>query len=401
MKIVVFNSGSSTLKFDLLDMAPEGDGQAGRLLARGLVDRIGGDSSVDFKATSGESDRRQLSVKDHHAAVSEAFAWLRSLKLDADINAAGHRVVQGGSVFVEPVLINDSVITRLDELSELAPLHNPGAIQGIRAAREVLGPDIPMVAVFDTAFHATLPDYAYTYALPAELAKRHKVRRYGFHGIAHEYMLRRYSARSGVPVDQSTIITLQLGNGCSMAAIQNGRSVDTSMGFTPLEGLVMGTRAGDIDASVPGYLAEKEGVSIEQVDLWLNKESGLLGVSERSSDMRDLLSAQSQDPRAALAVEMFCYRARKYIGAYMAAMGGAQAVVFGGGIGEHSAEIRARSCEGLQFAGLQLDPGRNEANTGGEELISTDGSKIAVYVVPVDESVLIAQYTEETVSRRG
>jgi acetate kinase len=256
-----------------------------------------------------------------------------------------------------------------------------------------------MVAVFDTAFHASLPDYAYTYALPRDLAERHRIRRLGFHGTAHEYMVERYAQMAGTPTGQSTIITLQLGNGCSAAAIRDGRSVDTSMGFTPLEGLVMGTRSGDVDAGIVSYLADKENIDVAEIDDVLNRKSGLLGMSGRSGDMRDLLSAEGQDPHARLAVEVFVYRVRKYIGAYLAALGGAQAIVFGGGIGENGSSIRARICEGMEWCGLRLDPERNDAAVGTEGRISADGAAIAAYVVRVDESALIARYTAEYVSR--
>jgi acetate kinase len=404
MKILVINSGSSTLKFDLMEVDAVVGGLPSRRLAHGLVDRIGRESSLEFGLEGGEAERREAAVGDHREAVAEVFAWLKNMAarnpgaLGAEIGAVGHRVVHGGDRFVSPTLIDDAVIAELEGLSELAPLHNPAALEGIRAAREVLGPGIPMVAVFDTAFHSTLPEYAFTYAIPHEIAQRYRIRRYGFHGLAHEYMLRRYAEIAGVAVGAATIITLQLGNGCSATSIRGGRSVDTSMGFTPLEGLVMGTRSGDLDPSVVGYLAEKEGVSVEEVDTWLNKRSGLLGISGRSSDMRDLLGAMESDARARLAVDVFCYRVRKYIGAYLAVLGGAQAVVFGGGIGEHAPVVLERICAGMEWCGLRLDPERNAATTGGEARISADEAGIAAYVVAVDESVLIAQYTAERVA---
>ena len=260
----------------------------------------------------------------------------------------GHRVVHGGERFVSPVQLTDTMLSELEALNELAPLHNPAALQGIRAARSLLGPDVPMVAVFDTAFHASMPPHASTYALPRELAERHHARRYGFHGIAQESMLRGYSAMTGIAADRATLITLQLGNGCSAAAIRNGRSVDTSMGFSPLEGLVMGTRSGDLDPTLVGYLARREKVDAAEVEQWLNTRSGLLGVSGLSSDMRDLLREAPRQPAAALAVELFCYRAWKVRGRLP---GGARrrgdAIVFGGGIGEHAPAIRARIAEGM------------------------------------------------------
>jgi acetate kinase len=435
MRILVLNSGSSTLKFDLftVDSAANGGDLASSKLVHGSVDRIGSDNatfhlSMVSTTRAGNSAEEQgegrelkgVIVRDHREAVSEVFKWLRTISLATDndkhdgprhgqhdnagsgieIDAVGHRVVSGGDRYREPAVIDDAVLASLDSISELAPLHNPPALLGIRAAREVLGPSVPMVAVFDTAFHSTLPDYAHTYALPHELVERHGIRRYGFHGTAHEYMLRRYAAITGTPQQRATIVTLQLGNGCSAAAIRDGRSIDTSMGFTPLEGLVMGTRSGDLDPAIVGYLAAKESVEAAEIESLLNRRSGLLGISGRSSDMRDLLQAEDQDARARLAVEVFCYRVRKYIGAYLAALGGAQALVFGGGIGEHAPTIRASICAGMEWCGLRLDPDRNSATTDGEGRISPDDAQIAVYVVPVDESILIAQYTAEYVSRQ-
>ncbi len=407
MKVLVLNCGSSTLKFDLVEMdLAEGSGEhAAPRLAHGMVDRVGRDSAIEFSATSGEQYSRKADIHNHGEAVAEVFKWLAAggagtaaADLDSAVDAVGHRVVHGGDRFTAPTLINDDVMTALDGISELAPLHNPAALEGIRAAREALGISVPMVVVFDTAFHATLPNYARTYALPRELAERHHIRRYGFHGTAHEYMLRRYAAMTATPVSNATIITLQLGNGCSAAAIKNGRSVETSMGFTPLEGLVMGTRSGDLDPGIIGYLTEKEGVGAPEVERWLNQRSGLLGISGRSGDMRELLGAAAEDADAKLAVNVFCYRVRKYIGAYMAVLGGAQGVVFGGGIGEHAPSIRARICEDLEWCGLRLDPARNEANAGKEGRISADDSQVEAFVVAVDESLLIARYTAECVS---
>ncbi len=312
------------------------------------------------------------------------------------VDAVGHRVVHGGSRFVSPTLLDEPTLSVLEALNELAPLHNPAAIEGIRATRDLLGADAPEVAVFDTGFHSTLPQEAYTYALPFRMADRRQVRRYGFHGTAHEYMLRRYSQLAGVRPEKATIITLQLGNGCSAAAIKKGRSIDTSMGFTPLAGLVMGTRPGDLDPGIPGYLAEKEALSPEEVELLLNGQSGLLGISGLSSDMREVISAAEKDPHAQLAIDVFCYAVRKYIGAYLAALGGAAAVVFGGGIGENSPAIRARICSNLEWCGLRLDPGRNNA-AGKEGKISADGVSLAAYVINVNEDLLIAQHTAECI----
>jgi acetate kinase len=416
MKILVLNSGSSSLKFDVMSVGFGGDRPAAvSRLASGAVSRIGDDDEyADVRLTlapqSGapaRTEEREIAgVRDHRDAVAQVFAWLDTVPagegsgtLHSAIDAVGHRVVSGGERFVAPVLVEGDVLDALDDIGEIAPLHNPPAVLCIRAAGEELGPSVPQVAVFDTAFHATLPDYAYTYAIPRELAERHRIRRYGFHGTAHEYMLERYAQLAGVSREQATIVTLQLGNGCSAAAIRDGRSVDTSMGFTPLEGLVMGTRSGDIDAGLVSYLGDKEDIPIAQIDDVLNQKSGLLGMSGRSGDMRDLLSVEAEDSHARLAVEVFVYRVRKYIGAYFAALGGAQAIVFGGGIGENGAAIRTRICEGMEWCGLRLDPKRNEAVVGTDGRISADGARVAAYVVKVDESALIARYTAEYVSK--
>jgi acetate kinase len=392
MKVLVLNTGSSTLKFDVVDTGVPGDTLSPRKLVRGRIERIGQEGcALALQAQGGIPTSQRVDVRDYGDAVAHALSSFGSWR--DQIEAVGHRVVHGGDRLVSPTLLDSATLLVLESVSELAPLHNPPAIQAIRATRETLGPDVPMVAVFDTAFHSGMPGHASTYALPYELAQRHKVKRYGFHGIAHEYMLKRYAQLAGVHVSEATIITLQLGNGCSAAAIRDGRSVDTSMGFTPLEGLVMGTRSGDLDPSLVGYLAEREGVPVEEVETLLNKRSGLLGVSGRSSDMRDLIAAMGEDERARLAVNIFCYRARKYIGAYLAALGGAQAVVFGGGIGENAPAIRTRICEGLEWCGLRLDPGRNDATVGAEGRITANNASIAAYVVAVDESILIAEHT--------
>ena len=350
-------------------------------------------------ATAGrDTERHTIDAPSHKEAVTLALDAIKALSI-GKIDAVGHRVVHGGDRFVAPTLIDDSVIEAIQELCELAPLHNPAALEGIKAAREALGPTMPMVAIFDTAFHSNLPDYAYTYALPYEAAQRHKIRRYGFHGTAHEYMLRQYALTKSVSPADATIITLQLGNGCSAAAIRGGRSVDTSMGFTPLEGLVMGTRSGDLDPSVVGYLAEKENMTIAQVEGLLNERSGLLGISGSASDMRSLLAAvQKGDKRAALAIEVFCYRVRKYIGAYLAALGGADAIIFGGGIGENSPYIRAHILDSMKWCGIKLDKERNEATAGKEGEISSPEFEIEVHVILVDESLLIAEHTASLVN---
>jgi acetate kinase len=365
------------------------------ILASGVVDRIGtAEAAVYLTDATGESFEQRASVANHDAALRQAIDMLtESGLLDREeISATGHRVVHGGTLFTGPTLVDEDVISAIDSLTELAPLHNGPALVAIRSAKEIFGESTPMVAVFDTAFHATLPQHAALYAIPRELAEKHKIRRYGFHGLAHRYMMERYARITSTPIEQVDIVTLQLGNGCSAAAIKGGKSVDTSMGFTPLEGLIMGTRSGDIDPAVVSYIAKAESVDRDEVEGWLNGRSGLLGVSGLSRDMRELLKAESRgDQAASLAITMFCYRARKYLGAYMAALGGAQAVVFGGGIGENAPSVRERICEDFAWCGLTIDSLRNSSAVGREERISTAESTIQAYVVPVDEADIIIE----------
>jgi acetate kinase len=312
------------------------------------------------------------------------------------VNAVGHRVVHGGERFTQSALITDEILRSIEDCIDLAPLHNPANIKGILAARELFGPGFPQVAVFDTAFHQTLPEHAYLYALPYQLYRRYRIRRYGFHGTSHRYVAYRYRQLRNLKHEETNIITLHLGNGCSAAAIKAGNSIDTSMGLTPLEGLVMGTRSGDLDPAIVDFISAKEGLSAREADTLLNKQSGLLGISGLTHDMRELLDEEREnnDRRARLAIEIFCYRARKYIGAYLAAMGGADAIVFTGGIGENSADVRARICDGLQWMGLELDAERNGSYFGGREgAISKDGSRLQAYVIPTDEELLIARDT--------
>ncbi len=406
MKVLVFNCGSSSLKFQVIEPHTRGvPGERDRKLAHGLIERIGGEATCTFEsagyAPQGETShvhKETVRIQNHEEAVRTALAWLGSRDAAVpgmtgirDLDAVGHRVVHGGERFTTPVLIDDAVIAALEALNDLAPLHNPPSLSGIRALRAVIGPSVPMVAVFDTAFHHTLPDYASIYAIPYELSLRHGIRRYGFHGLALRYLVSRYAEITATPSDRINIIALHLGNGCSACAIRGGRSVDTSMGFTPLEGLVMGTRSGDLDPSLVGYLARNEGVSVTEVEAWLNERSGLRGISGRSHDMRDLLEHAQADARAYLAIELFCYRARKYVGAYLAALGGAEAIVFDGGIGENSPLVRAKICEGMQWCGLALDPAQNAAIVGREGRISSPDARIHAYVIPSDEEVLIAR----------
>ncbi|HET6675381.1 MAG TPA: acetate/propionate family kinase [Nitrospiraceae bacterium] len=403
MQVLVINSGSSSIKFRLLEAAGEGKtvGTHQVPLLRAAVNGIGG--AATFEATGRDVDHAttRLDIRDHAHALRVLFKRLAGAL--GKIEAVGHRVVHGGDQYMEPTLITEQVEAEIDSLSELAPLHNPACLVGIRGAREVLGPRVPMVAVFDTAFHQTMPDVAKQYALPPELVERHRIRRYGFHGIAHASLAHGYAVCTGHRLDGARLITLQLGNGCSIAAIAQGRSVETSMGFTPLEGLVMGTRSGDVDASIVSYLSDRDKVEATEVERWLNERSGLLGLSGRSSDMRELLRAaeEQQDKGAGFAIDLFCYRARKYLGAYLAVLNGADAIIFGGGIGENAPEIRRRICQDMEWCGLALDPGRNRKVVGlspGHGIqISADESRPAAYVVAADEETWIALETARCV----
>ncbi len=401
MNVLVLNAGSSSLKFQLVRtdeqrMASDTDER----LARGLVDRIGGEALLRF--SSGDRTLKTAQpIRDHRAAVDAVLRWLSSEESGTDvaavrdIDAVGHRVVHGGEEFTRSVRIDAGVLREIEETIELAPLHNPHNLKGIAAVRETLG-DVPQVAVFDTAFHHTLPAQAYLYAIPYSLYRRYRVRRYGFHGTSHRYVAYRYRRLTGRPREATNLITIHLGNGCSACAIRAGDSVDTSMGFTPLEGLVMGTRSGDLDPAILDFVASKEGLSLQEMETLLNKQSGLLGISGLTHDMRELLAEEreSDDRRARLAIEIFCYRVRKYIGSYLAAMGGAEAIVFTGGIGENSADVRARICEGLEWLGLELEPDLNATATGGTEgPIHRDGARLGAWVIPTDEELLIARDT--------
>ena len=409
MNVLVLNCGSSSVKFQLiatdLDLIKQ---DADKRLAHGLIERIGGAGIVTFTAEGKAPKRFAEPVRDTRAAVEMILRWavgeesgLAGVTTIGDIHAVGHRVVHGGERFTSSALITDEVLRGIEDCIELAPLHNPANIQGILAARAALGSAIPQVAVFDTAFHQTLPEHSFLYALPYQLYRRHRIRRYGFHGTSHRYVAYRYRTLKGIGRDETNIITLHLGNGCSIAAIKDGNSIDTSMGFTPLEGLVMGTRSGDLDASIVDLVATKEGLTVREVETMLNKQSGLLGISGLTDDMRELLAEahEHDDRRACLAIEIFCYRACKYIGSYLAAMNGAEAIVFTGGIGQNSAEIRARICSELVWMGVELDAELNSkhgADKGGR--ISTDNSRVAIYVIPTNEELLIARDTVRVVT---
>jgi len=402
MNVLVLNAGSSSLKFQLIatDLERIKLDEDVRLL-KGEVERIGGEAIITLQA---KESRKTMTapIRDMGTALDFVIRWiasdesgLKEVRGPADVNAVGHRVVHGGERFSESAVISDDVLKGIEACIELAPLHNPNNIKGIHAARSLFGPGTPQVAVFDTAFHHWLPEHAYLYAIPYHLYRRHKIRRYGFHGTSHRYVAFRYRRLRNQTREQTNVITLHLGNGCSAAAIQKGCPVDTSMGMTPLEGLVMGTRSGDLDPAILNLISSKEGLSPHEVDALLNTQSGLLGISGLTNDMRVLLDEvkDHQDRRARLAIEVFCYRAKKYIGAYLAAMGGAEGIVFTGGIGENSPEIRERICSGFEWAGVVLDASRNQQMAGKEGLISSDRSKIGVYAIPTDEELLIARDT--------
>ena len=407
MHILVLNAGSSTLKFQLVRtdaelMARDADER----IVRGTIERIGGEAVYTILRAGGQPVRGSAPMRDLRAAVEFLLRWLADpvsatgLSRIADIEGVGHRVAHGGEAFRRSALIDDAVLQGIEDVIDLAPLHNPHNLRGIHAARAALGAGVPQVAVFDTAFHTSLPERAYLYALPYQLYRRHRVRRYGFHGTSYRYIAHRYRALTGRSREGTNIIALHLGNGCSASAIKGGVSIDTSMGFTPLEGLVMGTRAGDMDPAIIDYVGGKEGLSASDVENMLNKQSGLLGVSGLTNDMRELLAEAEEhdDRRARLAIELFTYRARKYIGSYLAAMNGADAVCFAGGIGENAAPVRAMICEELRWLGIELDPRRNQEMVGGREgRISSDGSRVEVWVVPTDEELLIARDTVRVV----
>ncbi|OUM97791.1 MAG: acetate kinase [Paenibacillaceae bacterium ZCTH02-B3] len=397
MNILVINAGSSSLKYQLFDMTDE------KVLAKGRVERIGLDSSIVFQETG---DGREISdvseILDHTAAVRKMLALLTHpehgvLADPGEIAAVGHRVVHGGESFKHSVLVTPEVKREIRSLFDLAPLHNPAHLAGINAVEEVL-PGVPQAVVFDTAFHQTMPPTSYMYAIPTVLYRRHKIRRYGFHGTSHDYVSRRAAEFLGRPLEELKMITCHLGNGASCTAILGGKSYDTSMGMTPLEGLMMGTRSGDLDPAIVPYAMGKEDLTLYEISSMLNKHSGLLAISGISGDMREILEAMDRGHEGArLAYDMFVYRLRKYIGAYTAAMDGLDALVFTAGIGENSPRIRQSVCEGLTFFGIRLDPARNEAASDDPRRISADDSRVEVLVVPTNEELMIARDTHALV----
>ena len=391
MKVLVINAGSSSIKYQMFSMARE------TVLAKGLAERIGEPTGRVVQETSRGKQSRELPLSDHAAAfkeivhnlLSREYGVLRSIK---EIQAVGHRVVHGGEEFTDSVLITEPVLQAIRACVPLAPLHNPPNLTGIEAARSLL-PGVPQVAVFDTAFHQTMPRTAFLYALPYELYSRDHIRRYGFHGTSHRYVSERAATFLGADPASFRAITCHLGNGCSMAAIRGGKSVDTSLGLTPLEGLVMGTRSGDIDPAIVFHLADVKGLSMSEINAMLNKKSGLLGLSGVSNDMRSVSDAAAQGNKMArLAVDVFAYRVRKYIGSYLAVLGGADAIVFTGGIGENNGALRQQILVGLEELGIAVDEPKNLA-TRCEADVSTPASRIRVLVVPTNEELVIARDT--------
>ena len=396
MNILVLNCGSSSVKYQLIEAENR------KTLTRGSVERIGmTGATLSNKRHDGDEIRIAGDILDHTIAIEYILAVLLSrnhgvINDKSDIHAIGHRVVHGGESFTDSVLITENVIKTLRDNIELAPLHNPHNLRGI-AACDVSLPGVPQVAVFDTAFHQKMPKKAYLYGLPYSLYTQYKIRRYGFHGTSHRYVSDRAAAILGKPMAELKIVTCHLGNGCSMAAVDRGTSVDTSMGFTPLEGLLMGTRSGDIDPSVILFVMGKEGLSLGEANTLLNKHSGLQGISGVSSDMREIIAeVKNGDKKATYAFDVFAYRVKKYIGAYAAAMGGIDVLAFTGGIGENSPEVRAASCEGLGFLGIGIDDVRNSSQEK-EKSISAEGTRTAVLVVPTNEELVIAMDTMQIV----
>lgn len=393
MKVLVINAGSSSLKYQLFDMARE------QVLASGRVERIGMDSSIVTHEPTGKAEVVEvLEILDHVAAVKRVIDMLIHpghgvVKSITEIQAVGHRIVHGGEVFKKSTLVTNEVKAEIRRLFELAPLHNPAHLMGILAVEANL-PEVPQAVVFDTAFHQTMPQVAYLYPIPKVLYRRHKIRRYGFHGTSHDYVSKRAAQLLGKPLEELKMITCHIGNGASITAIVNGKSVDTSMGLTPLEGLMMGTRSGDLDPAIVPFTMNKEELTLNEVNLMLNKHSGLLAISGLSSDMREIVEAMGEgDPNAKLAFDMFIYRLRKYIGAFAAAMNGLDVLVFTAGIGENSTDVRAATCRGLSFLGIELDEAANAVRSRQARAISTPDSRIDVLVVPTNEELIIARDT--------
>ena len=398
MKILVLNCGSSSIKYKLFEMPSK------EVLAQGGIEKIGlPDSFLKLTLPNGEKKIIERSIQEHTSGVQMIFDVLTDAEFGvvkdlSEIEAVGHRVLHGGSKFSESVVINQDVINAIEECCDLGPLHNPANLKGIYAVQKLM-PQVPQIAVFDTAFHQTMPEHAYLYPVPYELYEKYGVRRYGFHGTSHRYVSKRVCEYLNIPVEGSKIITCHIGNGGSIAAIKDGKCIDTSMGMTPLEGLMMGTRSGDIDAGAVLYIMKKEGLTPDQTSDLLNKKSGVLGMFKRSSDMRELEDAVANGEDLAIRTEnMYFYRITKYIGAYAAAMGGVDVILFTGGVGENQATARAGVCKTLGFLGVELDAEKNKVRSK-EAIISTENSKVTVCVIPTDEELMIATDTMELLKK--
>lgn len=399
MKILVLNCGSSSIKYKLFEM------ESKEVIAQGGIEKIGMKGSfLKLTLPDGQKVMLEGEILEHRAGIEYILGVLLSekygcIKTIDEIKAVGHRVVHGGERFNSSVLITDEVIDMLNECIELAPLHNPPNLKGIYAIQELL-PDTPQVGVFDTAFHQTMPDYAYMYGLPYSLYEKYGIRRYGFHGTSHRYVSRRACEFLGVPYEDQRIITAHIGNGGSVTAIKNGKSIDTSMGMTPVEGLIMGTRSGDIDPGVISYIMEKENMGTKGISTLLNKFSGMLGISGVSSDMREIEEAiEGGNKRAIMALKTYCYRIKKYVGSYAAALGGVDILVFTGGVGENQASARKAVCENMEYMGIELDEELNDSVRAKEVIISKPTSKVKVLIIPTDEELTIAKDTVEILNQ--
>ena len=398
MKVLVINSGSSSIKYQVFNMIDE------TLLAKGLVERIGIEGSrINHTPIGGKKIVKEVPIPDHRIGIKLLIDALLDgnhgiIKDLSEIKAVGHRVVHGGEKFSGSVLITDEVMDALRENIELAPLHNPPNILGIEACQDLM-PNVPHIGVFDTAFHATIPDEAYLYALPYELYEKYKIRRYGFHGTSHKYVAYKAAEILGKPIEDLKIITLHMGNGVSFAAVKGGKSIETTMGFTPLEGMVMGTRSGDIDPAIVTFLMDKEHLSTNEIYTLLNKKSGLLGLSGISNDMRDIQKeAKNGNYRAKAAISVFVHRAKKFIGAYAAIMGGLDVLVFTGGIGENDNLVRRDICDGLEFLGVEFDKEKNAKVRAEEAVISKSESRVKALLIPTNEELMIARDTKEIIT---
>ena len=404
MKILVINAGSSSLKYQLIDMTNE------EVIAKGICERVGSDNAcISFKTPDGEKVEYEVPMKNHTAAFAEVKKVLtegdyKVIDDISEITAVGHRVVQGGALFNKSMLVTDEVIKGIEELCALAPLHNPAHIQGINASIELFGKDVPQVTVFDNAFHSTMPPEAYTFPVPYEFYEKYQVRKYGFHGTSHRFVSARCAEVMGKNIEDLKIVTCHLGNGSSITAVKGGKVIDTTMGLTPLDGLIMGTRCGAVDPSAILYIMEKENLSVKEMDTLLNKKSGILGISGLSSDDRDVKAEAASNEkglgeRCALARNILAYQIKRYIGAYTAAMDGIDAIVFTGGIGENADDIRAKVCKELTFLGIEIDEEYGKTLVkGAEGELSTANSKVKVYVLPTNEELVIARDTRDIVN---